>query len=485
MQNFFSLFEKANVNFQKSKIRSFEIILENGSVEQASVSKTQEMLGNNSSSKRPQIGIILLVYELMSSIGLTRIPPVTLLTIAFQTALFLGAFKSYFDWPLDHICLSAQSVLEENQWQRIIVAPLFHTSDLHLYYNMMSLAWKGVNLERRYGSLAFLAILILMIGLTGLVYVGLCATIAKNLKDLSYLRQCAVGFSGVLFAMKVLSNDITDGNFGLFSIPKNLALWAELLIIQILVPNASLIGHLSGIISGMLITYFIPFTFKIMVMLPYKLTRHYPLTIIIASGLVGLHFDMFDKPWSTKWFWSSGPSLVCINHHYVYNKLDFKRLLSGPLEHSSNVHFFICLTSLVFKLSMLEKTYGVIKTLALSLISFFGTSVNYVLIIQALFNEQTCVQGLSGTNFALKVFVLLSTFSLPIPILCFELAETLVLIEKRTFYWHFSGLCLSGVCLLLYMTFLKPSKFPGRGQVLLETKRQVGIFSTRIVQGIF
>lgn len=205
-------------------------------------------------------------------------------------------------------------------------------------------------------------------------------------------------------------------------------------------------------------------------MLPYKLTRHYPLTIIIASGLVGLHFDMFDKPWSTKWFWSSGPSLVCINHHYVYNKLDFKRLLSGPLEHSSNVHFFICLTSLVFKLSMLEKTYGVIKTLALSLISFFGTSVNYVLIIQALFNEQTCVQGLSGTNFALKVFVLLSTFSLPIPILCFELAETLVLIEKRTFYWHFSGLCLSGVCLLLYMTFLKPSKFPGRGQVLLETK---------------
>ena len=433
------------------------------------------MFGNSSSSKRPQIGIILLVYELISKIGLTRIPPVTLLTIVFQIGLFLGAFKSYLgEWsalPLDHLCLSAQSVLEANQFHRIFTAPLFHASDLHLYYNMVSLAWKGINLERRYGSLAFLSILILVGGLTGLVYVGLCATIAKNLKDPSYLRQCAVGFSGVLFAMKVLSNDITDGNFGLLSIPKNLAIWAELLIIQILVPNSSLIGHLSGILSGMLITYLIPFTFKILVIFPYNLTRPYPLTIIIASGMMGLHFDMFEKPWTTKWFWSSGTSLVCINRHYVYDKLDFKRLLSGPLEHSSgNIHFFLCLTSLLIKLSMLEKKYGVIKTLAISMISLFGTSVIYVLIIQALFNEQTCVQGLSGPNFALKVFVLLNTSSIPIPILCFEFAETLVLLEKRTFLWHFSGLCLSGVCLLLYVTFLKPSKFPGRGQVLFETK---------------
>ena len=171
----------------------------------------------NIERKTHSIGIVLLVYELFSKIGITQIPPVTLLSIILQVGLFLGTFQSYLgEWSmqsLENVCLSAQNVLKDNQFQRIFTAPLFHGSDLHLYYNMVSLAWKGIHLERKCGSLAFLTLLVFMIGLTGLVYVGLCATLAKNLKDPSYLQQCAIGFSGVLFSMKVLCNDISDGNF--------------------------------------------------------------------------------------------------------------------------------------------------------------------------------------------------------------------------------------------------------------------------------
>ena len=75
-----------------------------------------------------------------------------------------------------------------------------------------------------------------------------------------YMHQCAVGFSAVLFALKVLVNHYdydpnqTEDQFG-WPVPKRLAIWTELLIIQILVPNASFIGHLSGILAGVAFVY--------------------------------------------------------------------------------------------------------------------------------------------------------------------------------------------------------------------------------------
>jgi rhomboid domain-containing protein 1 len=114
---------------------------------------------------------------------------------------------------------------------------------------MVSLAWKGISLERRHGSLGFLLLLIVLTVLTGWIYVGMSALAAQYTMDPRYMTKCAVGFSGVLFALKVLAND-SDGHFGLFSVPRKMAIWMELLIIQILVPHASLIGHLSGIVAG-------------------------------------------------------------------------------------------------------------------------------------------------------------------------------------------------------------------------------------------
>ena len=102
---------------------------------------------------------------------------------------------------------------------------------------MLSLAWKGWKLESHYGSLRFL-LLLASFGLTsGVVYVLLSILAADVTEDPSYLHQCAVGFSSVLFALKVLMHrlDQSEGSedFGFFTVPKKMAIWTELVIIQL------------------------------------------------------------------------------------------------------------------------------------------------------------------------------------------------------------------------------------------------------------
>ena len=134
-------------------------------------------------SRWPHIGVLLLIYQLLAYVGLTSIPPVTLSLIGLQMGLFLKTLQPYLGgwtlWPATSLCLNAQVILEEDQLYRLYTAPLFHGSDLHLYYNMVSFAWKGMRLEKRYGSMLYLGMLSIITGLTGLVYVGLSIFASK------------------------------------------------------------------------------------------------------------------------------------------------------------------------------------------------------------------------------------------------------------------------------------------------------------------
>ncbi|XP_059318408.1 rhomboid-like protein 14, mitochondrial isoform X3 [Lycium ferocissimum] len=69
-----------------------------------------------------------------------------------------------------------------------------------------------------------------------------------------YYQEYAVGFSGVLFAMKVILNAQSDDYtyvHGLL-VPTRYAAWAELILIQMFVPGVSFLGHLGGILAGLL-----------------------------------------------------------------------------------------------------------------------------------------------------------------------------------------------------------------------------------------
>ena len=67
------------------------------------------------------------------------------------------------------------------------------------------------------------------------------------------MRSCAVGFSAVIFALKVLCTHDTHGvnSFLGLPVPSKYIFWFELVYISLISPNASFVGHLAGILVGL------------------------------------------------------------------------------------------------------------------------------------------------------------------------------------------------------------------------------------------
>lgn len=201
------------------------------------------------------LGVFLLVMQIMN-IGIENIPPVTLMSTVLQVAIFLevGDLYRWFPSP-SHVCISAFNVWDRKEWNRIILGSLYHAHDIHLYYNMASFLWKGRQLERRFGSVYFGFLLVIFTVLTSLVYVAISIVLSEVMDDRSYRMTCAVGFSGVIFALKVLVTHYnpmgTQYAMGFIPVPSKYIFWAELVLIQLITPNVSFVGHLAGILVGL------------------------------------------------------------------------------------------------------------------------------------------------------------------------------------------------------------------------------------------
>lgn len=125
---------------------------------------------------------------------------------------------------------------------------------------MTSFLYKGVTLESALGSEYFLA-LVVYLSITAHTLYVLIALVAHRLGITSALmNRCVVGFSGVIFGLKVVINsdqrytDRATRVFGI-SLPGGGAPWAELLLASALMPNVSFLGHLTGILAGLIYVY--------------------------------------------------------------------------------------------------------------------------------------------------------------------------------------------------------------------------------------
>ncbi|KAK4372879.1 hypothetical protein RND71_008263 [Anisodus tanguticus] len=137
--------------------------------------------------------------------------------------------------------------------KRFFLSAFYHLNESHLVYNMLSLLWKGIQLETSMGSAEFASTVAALVAMSQ----GITLLLAKSLLlffdyERPYYQEYAVGFSGVLFAMKVILNAQSDDYtyvYGLL-VPTRYAACAELILIQMFVPGVSFHGHLEASYSG-------------------------------------------------------------------------------------------------------------------------------------------------------------------------------------------------------------------------------------------
>ena len=391
-------------------------------------------------------------------------------TFSLQVAIYLQFLV------VPRLCLSGDAVWTDGEYLRLVFPAIRHTHDLHLYYNMVSLAWKGLELERKIGSAKFLLTLIVLTVMSSTVYVGLALLGSDLLGDPSLMRQCAIGFSGVLFAMKVLNTqhqyerNARSSYFG-FLIPMKYAVWIELLVIQIVVPNSSFMGHLAGILAGLI--YSKGPVNGILSLLPLSSSSSIlpatPATFLLILLQTSLHFGLIpDLP----------PLSGCVpTRQHMTTRLNrlptsqIKAMFVAPFHHLSVFHLAINLFSFCMKSRKLETKLGFLRYLAAVVLSIFGTSVAYIC-LGRLWIECSgstdhlshCVVGLSGALFALKVITIKNTQSLDLTLL-FELAELAILVEKNSRFYHLSGL-MTGIFIICFSKWFSSHSWSAGGQRL-------------------
>ncbi|XP_028760005.1 rhomboid-like protein 14, mitochondrial [Neltuma alba] len=186
-----------------------------------------------------------------------RKPPITAGLIAANTLIYLRpSFLESILPSIDEVWFNPYLILKRKDLKRFFLSAFYHISEPHLVYNMLSLLWKGMQLETAMGSAEFASMVAALLALSQ----GVTLMLSRSLLLLfdyerAYYNEYAVGFSGVLFAMKVVLNSQAHDEYTYVHgviVPSRYAAWAELFLIQMFVPGVSFLGHLGGILAGLL-----------------------------------------------------------------------------------------------------------------------------------------------------------------------------------------------------------------------------------------
>ncbi|XP_021729512.1 rhomboid-like protein 14, mitochondrial [Chenopodium quinoa] len=198
---------------------------------------------------------LLALHTVSEYYRLQRKPPVTAGLLAANTLIYLRpAFLESILPHINEVWFNAHLILKYKDLKRFFLSPFYHMGESHLVYNMLSLLWKGIQLETSMGSVEFATMVATLLTMSQ----GITLLLSKSLLlfdyQKAYYSEFAVGFSGVLFAMKVVLNAQSDDYTFVHGIlvPSRHAAWAELILIQMFVPGVSFLGHLGGILAGIL-----------------------------------------------------------------------------------------------------------------------------------------------------------------------------------------------------------------------------------------
>jgi membrane associated rhomboid family serine protease len=176
--------------------------------------------------------------------------PVSLITIIVN--VIVCYILNSRDVPLDSVATSSDGVLVNHQYWRIITATFSHYSILHIIANVSS-SWACRGLEMVHGASQFLLYITIL-------------TLSSNVLDALIRRRflpetrqtMAVGYSGVVCGLMAIFSAESSG-FQIFGIriPWSVMPFINIALISLIIPQASFIGHLAGVIMGFLISWHI------------------------------------------------------------------------------------------------------------------------------------------------------------------------------------------------------------------------------------
>jgi len=210
--------------------------------------------------------------------NLTSLPTVTAFIIAFNIVCFIGEELYGAEETMAAVALGVRPVWGHGLAgiSRLYTYAFFHVGIFHLLMNMLSGYWLMKRLEHAFGSLVLLGQVLLFPPMTGLLYTGIQAMNEQVIRssmnlgpnDALPIRQdsfaaefvsaYAVGFSGVLFAMLVVETMLAFiagervRRLYCLPIPTFTYPYVLLLIISLIFPGVSFLGHLVGIFVGSL-----------------------------------------------------------------------------------------------------------------------------------------------------------------------------------------------------------------------------------------
>ncbi|CAO2203254.1 unnamed protein product [Urochloa humidicola] len=203
-------------------------------------------------------------------------PPVTAALLAANALVFLrpGALDGILP-RINEVALNYQHSLKFILSKNFFLSPFYHFNEVHLFSNMTSLLWMGVQLETYMGSAEFASMVAALLGLSQGITRLLSQILSSLGCDIAYYGHQTVGFSSVLFGMKVVQTAWPNRFMWLSGtlIPAKYAVWVELLLTQALFPKSFFLGHLGGLLAG-----------QVYLWLKHSFKGQDPLVLLISGG---------------------------------------------------------------------------------------------------------------------------------------------------------------------------------------------------------
>ncbi|KAI0219666.1 Rhomboid-related protein 4 [Lamellibrachia satsuma] len=192
--------------------------------------------------------LVLLFFLLMFLHFYDEIPPVTLAIMATHLTVHKRLWP-VFNVKLLDVCMDTLLVWNREQWYRILVAPFYHANDYHLGFTLLSFFVKGTILEEYFGSYIFFLFVVVIAILVNIITIPMSFVFEFYLQDPSFISRCTIGFSGVVFALKVIATLL---------FPRGMvSSWIELPVLCMLMPKLTCVANFSGIVVGLMVVILI------------------------------------------------------------------------------------------------------------------------------------------------------------------------------------------------------------------------------------